>query len=108
MIDERIGGLGMSNQQVDLLIEYLKQKQFITDLEKDIIDTWHELKKVPFDRQGAEKKIKENILKYRDIFIIIRTTPGTINKPFAQATDEEMEGNLFRQLELLCIKEVEG
>ena len=24
------------------LIEYLKQKQYLTDLEKDILDTWNE------------------------------------------------------------------
>ena len=26
-----------------LLIAYLRQKQYITDLEKDILDTWNEL-----------------------------------------------------------------
>ena len=25
------------------LIEYLRQKQYLTDLEKDILDTWNEL-----------------------------------------------------------------
>ena len=27
-----------------LLIAYLRQKQYITDLEKDILDTWNELR----------------------------------------------------------------
>lgn len=57
----------MSDQQVDILLEYLKQKQFITDLEKDILDTWYELKKVPFDRKSAEKKIIENNSRHSDI-----------------------------------------
>ena len=30
-----------------LLIAYLRQKQYITDLEKDILDTWNELQKNP-------------------------------------------------------------
>lgn len=30
-----------------LLIAYLRQKQYITDLEKDILDTWNELQKTP-------------------------------------------------------------
>ena len=32
-----------------LLIAYLRQKQYIADLEKDILDTWNELQKTPFD-----------------------------------------------------------
>lgn len=37
-----------------LLIAYLRQKQYITDLEKDILDTWNELQKSPFDRSCGE------------------------------------------------------
>lgn len=37
-----------------LLIAYLRQKQYITDLEKDILDTWNELQKSPFDRSSAQ------------------------------------------------------
>lgn len=42
-----------------LLIAYLRQKQYITDLEKDILDTWNELQKNPFDRSaGAETGLR--------------------------------------------------
>lgn len=33
----------MNNMGIKTLIEYLKQKQFITELEKDILDSCHEL-----------------------------------------------------------------
>lgn len=98
----------MSDQQVDILLEYLKQKQFITELEKDILDTWYELKKVPFDRKSAKKKIIENNSRYSDIKKKIITTPGIIIKPFTQVSDEDVKGNLFMQLELLLNKEMEG
>lgn len=33
-----------------LLVEGLRQAKYITPLEKDILDTWNELQKDPFDR----------------------------------------------------------
>lgn len=41
-----------------LLIAYLRQKQYITDLEKDVLDTWDELQKSPFDRSSAQLTIE--------------------------------------------------
>ena len=40
-----------------LLIAYLRQKQYITDLEKDILDTWNELQKTPFDYRSAQMQV---------------------------------------------------
>ena len=37
-----------------LLIAYLRQKQYIADLEKDILDTKNELQKTPFDYRSAQ------------------------------------------------------
>lgn len=96
----------MNNPEVKVLIEYLKQKQYITGLEKDILDSWYELQKEPFDRQSLEKKIKENNAKYPEIFAEISTTPGIVTKPFVQVTDEEVRKNLLMQIELLCVREV--
>ena len=39
-----------------LLIAYLRQKQYITDLEKDVLDTWDELQKSPFDRSSTQQR----------------------------------------------------
>ena len=41
----------------ELMIEFLKQKQVITSLEKDILDTYHELQKFPFC--GTENYFKQ-------------------------------------------------
>lgn len=96
----------MNNMEVKILIEYLKQKQFITELEKDILDSWNELQKQPFDRKEIEKKITENNVKYPEIFVQISTTPGITTKPFIQVTDGEVRKNLFMQVELLCVKKI--
>ena len=38
----------------NILITFLQEKQYLTDLEKDILDTWNELQKNPFDRSAAQ------------------------------------------------------
>lgn len=96
----------MNHSEIKVLIECLKEKQFITELEKDILDSWHGLQKEPFNRQELEKKIMENNAKYPEIFVKISTTPGIITKPFKQVTDEEVRKNLLMQVELLCVKEI--
>ena len=98
----------MNNPEIKVLIEYLKQKQLITELEKDILDSWYELQKQPFDRQEIEKKIMENNVKYPEIFAEISTTPGIVTKPFVQVTNEEVRKNLVMQIEFLCAKEMGG
>lgn len=47
-----------------LLIEWLHQKKSITSLEKDILDTWNELQKSPFDRSSAQRQIMQNNAKH--------------------------------------------
>ena len=39
------------------LLEYLKEKEKISELEKDILSTIQTYKKIPFDRAEAERKI---------------------------------------------------
>ena len=68
-----------------LLIAYLRQKQYITDLEKDILDTWNELQKNPF--------------------VAIAALPATETRPFEQATDSDIRYNLEKQLAALAAKE---
>ena len=80
-----------------ILITFLKDKENITDLEKDILDTWNELQKNPFDRNSAQLQILQNNAKYPDIFIAIR--------PFEQATEADIQYNLENQLIALATKE---
>lgn len=87
------------------LIEYLKQKQYLTDLEKDILDTWNELQKNPFDRSAAQKQVVQNNAKHPEIFVAIAALPATETRPFEQATDSDIRYNLEKQLTALAAKE---
>lgn len=92
---------------ISLIIEMLKQKQFITPLEQDILDTYHELNKMPFDRDSAIKKITENNKNHPDIFIAISVSPTTVFKPWTDASNEDVYSNLTNQLGALVEKELE-
>ena len=88
-----------------LLIAYLRQKQYITDLEKDILDTWDELQKSPFDRSSAQLQIMQNNAKHPEIFAAIKALPTTVIRPFDQVTENDIRYNLGEQLEALAMKE---
>lgn len=88
-----------------LLIEALRQKKEITALEKDILDTWNELQKEPFDRDSAQKQVIQNNASHPDIFAAISALPTTVVRPFAEATDNDIRYNLNQQLAALAAKE---
>lgn len=96
------------NDAIKALIEYLKQQQCITDLEKDILDTANEISKNPFDRNSAENKVRTNNLNYPEIFAAINLSPATTVRPFSQVSDDDIRYNLQCQLELLCEKRLGG
>ena len=79
-----------------LLIEGLRQARCITPLEKDILDTWNELQKSPFDRSSAQPP---------DILVAIKALPTTVVRPFDQVTESDIRYNLGKQLEALAVKE---
>lgn len=54
---------------INLYIEGLRQSQEKTSRQKDILDTWEEIQKVPFDRQTAIKQAKKNKLNYSNLYI---------------------------------------
>ena len=87
------------------LIEKKKKKQYLTDLEKDILDTWNELQKNPFDRSAAQKQVVQNNAKHPEIFVAIAALPATETRPFEQATDSDIRYNLEKQLAALAAKE---
>ena len=87
------------------LIEYLRQKQYLTDLEKDILETWNELQKNPFDRSAAQRQVIQNNAKHPEIFVAIAALTATETRPFEQATDSDIRYNLEKQLAALAAKE---
>lgn len=88
-----------------LLIAYLRQKQYITDLEKDILDTWNELQKTPFDYRSAQMQVMKNDAKHPEILAAIKALPTTVIRPFDQVTENDIRYNLGEQLEALAMKE---
>ena len=89
----------------NILITFLQEKQYLTDLEKDILDTWNELQKNPFDRSAAQKQVIQNNAKHPEIFVAITALPATETRPFEQATDSDIRYNLEKQLAALAAKE---
>ena len=89
----------------NILITFLQEKQYLTDLEKDILDTWNELQKNPFDRSAAQKQVIQNNAKHPEIFVAIAALPATETRPFEQATDSVISYNLEKQLAALGAKE---
>ena len=88
-----------------LLIEGLRHAKYITPLEKDILDTWNELQKSPFDRSSAQLQIMQNNAKHPEIFAAITALPTTVVRPFDQVTESDIRYNLGKQLEALAVKE---
>ena len=98
--------MNMTNQQIAFLINTLRLTSDLTLLQKDILDTWNELQKDPFDKESARRQIVSNNINYPDVFAAIQVLPGVVQKPFDAVTPEEMIHNLHRQLEGLVYKEM--
>ena len=90
---------------IQTVLEYLNQKNDLSDLEKDIISTITKYNEQPFDRKGAEQKVIENNLKYPDISTAIKMVPGISVIPFSEVSDEGVRDNLKMQIEAMCFKE---
>lgn len=91
-----------------LITELLKQNRLLTPLEQDILDTYNELSKKPFDRNSAIRQSQKNNINHPDIFLEISTNPATVLKPWAAASDEDVYSSLMSQLEALGKRELEA
>ena len=90
--------------EYSLLIELLRQKQNLTELEKDILDTCDEIQKVPFDRNSAQMQVIQNNMKYPTIWSEISALPTTVVRPFSQATDFDIRCNLEKHMCALIVE----
>jgi hypothetical protein len=90
------------------LIATLRSKQYITPLEKDILDTWNELNKVPFDMESSLRQILSNDANHLDISAAVNTLPTTVQKPRDQVTEADRRYILTTQLAFLAQKEMEA
>lgn len=94
-----------NNVVIQTVLEYLKQKYDLSELEKDILSTITKYNEIPFDRNGAENKVIENNVKYKDIATAIKMVPGISVIPFTEVSDEGIRDNLKMQIEAMCLKE---
>ena len=90
-----------------LMIEMLKQKQVLTPLEQDILDTWNELQKRPFSVSSANRQIVSNDINHPQIADAVAALPTTVQKPQNQITEEDLRYILNMQLSGLIAKETE-
>ena len=90
-----------------IMIEMLKQKKYITPLEKDILDTWNELQKYPFDMDSAEHQIISNDINHPKVAGMVTAMPTTVPKPREQITETDLRYLLTMQLSGLIEKERE-
>lgn len=98
----------MDHKALESIVEYLKQKNQLSPLESDFIETWNALVSRPFDADAAEQKIVSNNAKYPEIFITIAGMPDTIIKPFSEVTEEDVKYNLRNQLKQMALKGSRG
>lgn len=96
----------MTNQQIQLLISTLCAKNNISSLEKDLLDTWNELCKNPFDEQSAKKQIISNNIQHPDVQLAVDAKPTTICKRADDVTQLDLQYLLQSQLEFLAAKEL--
>lgn len=94
-----------NNVVIQTVLEYLNQKYELSELEKDILSTITKYNEIPFDRNGAENKVIENNVKYKDIATAIKMVPGISVIPFTEVSDEGIRDNLKMQIEAMCLKE---
>lgn len=98
----------MNNPLIYSIIKYLETKSNLTDYEKDILDSFRELTKVPEDKNGIIKQLinnkKYNLEEEEFALAEIQTQMQAVLKPLAELSIEELKGNLYNQLFLLCSK----
>ena len=92
----------------NIMFEMLKQKKYITPLEKDILDTWNELQKYPFNMNSAERQVISNDTNHPKIAALVTAMPTTVPKPREQITETDLRYLLTMQLSGLIEKEREA
>lgn len=93
---------------VSLLIEWLKEKRQLTQLEADFLETFKELSKVPFDRFSASMRMGLNYRKYQEILFETKCVLGVNAQPDYTLSNDEIRNNLQWQLLKLAEKEQEA
>lgn len=91
--------MNLGQYTTDMILEYLKNKKVLTDLEQDIVSSINVLNKVPYNRTDLENKIIENNIKYPDIWFKTMMQSGNVPIPFKELSDQQIKENLFMQIQ---------
>lgn len=87
------------------VLEELKNKKLITELEKDIISAIKVYIKKPFNRRDVELKILEIESKYNYLINFANLVQNPVKCPIDSLNDSELRNNLYsRIIKLLSIK----
>ena len=86
------------------VLEELKNKKQITELEKDIISAINVYIKKPFNRRDVELKILEIESKYNYLINFANLVQNPVKCPIDSLNDSELRNNLYsRIIKLLSI-----
>lgn len=86
------------------VLEELKNKKLITELEKDIISAIKVYIKKPFNRRDVELKILEIESKYNYLINFANLVQNPVKCPIDSLNDSELRNNLYsRIIKLLSI-----
>ena len=94
----------MDHKALEPIVEYLKQKNQVSPLESDFVETWNALVSQPFDADAAKQKITSNNLKYPDIYTAIMAMPAYAKRPITELTEDDLKYNLYNQLVQMALK----
>lgn len=97
------------NQQEEIIRQltemYARERDWLTDLQKDIVDTYYKSTAQPFDRNAAIDQFRSNNVKYPDMYAAILAAAGSNMVPSSTLTDSVLVMNLSIQLNYLLAKE---
>ena len=93
-----------SDVVLNSVLEELKNKKQITELEEDIIDAIKVYIKKPFNRRDVELKILEIESKYNYLINFANLVQNPVKCPIDSLNDSELRNNLYsRIIKLLSI-----
>lgn len=94
----------MDHRILEPIVEYLKQKNQLSPLESDFVETWNALVFQPFDADAARQRIISNNVKHPDIYKAIMAMPAYAKRPITELTEDDLKYNLYNQLVQMALK----
>ncbi len=95
-----------SDVVLNSVLEELKSKKQITELEEDIIDTIKVFLERPIDRNSVKTKINEIDLKYNTYSDLLMVMPKDSLCTLDELNDVEMRNNLYLRINVLLGRKV--